>query len=108
MARHTKAAQDSDIPTKVIKDNIDISTPILPEEFSKSLALGMFPSSMKLANITPVFKKNDSTDKSNYEPISILPNLSKIFEKYIYNQLSLFFLNISVDLKKVLVPSIVL
>ena len=108
MARHTKAAQDSDIPTKVIKDNIDIFTPNLLEEFNKSLTLGMFPSSMKLANITPVFKKNDSTDKSNYEPISILPSLSKIFEKYIYNQLSLFFLNISVDLKKVLVPSIVL
>ena len=108
MARHTKTAQDSDIPTKVIKNNIDIFTSNLPEEFNKSLTLAMFPSSMKLANITPVFKKNDSTDKSNYEPISILPNLSKIFEKYIYNQLSVFFLNISVDLKKVLMPSIVL
>ena len=55
----SKAAQDSDIPTKVIKVNIDIFTTILVEEFSKSLALAMFPSSMKLANITPVFKKDD-------------------------------------------------
>ena len=70
---------------------------------------------MKLANITPVFKKDDRTDKSNYRPISILPNLSKIFEKCIYNQLSIFFFffltrffpNISVDLEKVLVPSTV-
>ena len=46
---------------------------------------------MKLADITPVFKKDDSTDKSNYRPISILPNLSKMFEKCIYNQLSIFF-----------------
>ena len=46
---------------------------------------------MKLANITPVFKKDDRTDKSNYRPISILPNLSKVFEKCIYNQLSIFF-----------------
>ena len=66
---------------------------------------------MKLANITPVFKKDDRTDKINYRPISILPNLSKIFEKCIYNQLSIFltrfFLNNSVDLEKVLVPSTV-
>ena len=87
----SKAAQDTAIPTKVIKDNIDIFTPILLDEFNKSLALGIFPSSMKLANITPVFKKDDRTDKSNYRSISILPNLSKIFEKCIYNQLSIFF-----------------
>ena len=87
----SKAAQDTDIPTKVIKENIDIFTPILLDEFNKSLALGIFPSSMKLANITRVFKKDDTTDKSNYRPISILPNLSKIFEKCIYNQLSIFF-----------------
>ena len=49
----SKAAQGYDIPTKVIKDNVDIFTPILLEEFNKSLALGMFSSSMKLANITP-------------------------------------------------------
>ena len=71
----SKAARDTDIPTKVIKDNIDIFTPILLDEFNKSLALGIFPSSMKLANITPVFKKDDRTDKSNYSSISILPNL---------------------------------
>ena len=87
----SEAAQDSDIPTKVIKDNIDTSTPIFLEEFNKSLALGIFPSSMKLANITPVFKKDDRTDKSNYRPISILPKLSKIFETCIYNQPSVFF-----------------
>ena len=46
---------------------------------------------MKLADITPVFKKDGRTDKSNYRPISILPNLSKMFEKCIYNQLSIFF-----------------
>ena len=87
----SEAAQDSHIPTKVIKDNIDIFTSILLEEFNKSLALGIFPSPMKLANITPVFKKDDRTDKSSYRAISILPNLSKIFEKCVYNQLSVLF-----------------
>ena len=66
----SNAVQDSDIPTKVIKDNIDIFSPILLEVFNKSLALGRFPSSMTLANITPVFKEDDRTDKNNYRPIS--------------------------------------
>ena len=46
---------------------------------------------MKLVNITPVFEKDDRTDKSNYRLISILPNFSNVFPKCIYNQLSVFF-----------------
>ena len=67
---------------------------------------------MKVANITPVPDKDERTDKSNYRLISVLPNLSKVFENCIHNQLLVFlirfFLNISVDLEKVLVPSTVL
>ena len=46
-----------------------------------------FPDSLKKADITPVYKKDDPTDKVNYRPVSVLPLLSKIFEKVIYNQL---------------------
>ena len=56
---------------------------------------GTFPGSLKTANITPVFKnKEPRTDKANYRPVSILPNLSKIFEKIMWNQLSNYFENI--------------
>ena len=55
---------------------------------------GIFPDSLKFANITPVFKKDSRTEKTNYRPVSILPNLSKIYERLIYNQLSKFFENI--------------
>ena len=48
----------------------------------------IFPSSLKLGNITPIFKKDDPLDKSNYRPVSILPLLSKVYEGIIYNQLS--------------------
>ena len=87
----SKASQDSDVPTKIVKDNIDILVPVLLIEVNESLKLNRFPHSMKLANITPVFKKNDRTDKSNYRPVSILPNLSKVFERCIYKQLSTYF-----------------
>ena len=36
---------------------------------------------MKLAEITPVFKKKDPLNKENYKPVSVLPSISKIFEK---------------------------
>ena len=49
---------------------------------------------MKWANITPVYKKRDSTDKINYRPISNLPTFSKIFERIIYDQIYIFFQNV--------------
>ena len=54
---------------------------------------GIFPDSLKAANITPVFKKDSRTEKTNYRPVSILPNLSKIYERLIYNQLSKYLEN---------------
>ena len=47
---------------------------------------------MKVDNITPVFKKDDRTNKTNYRPItSILPNMSKVSEISLCNQLYPFF-----------------
>ena len=48
----------------------------------------------KLADVTPIFKKGSKTLKDNYRPISILSNVSKIFERPIFKQISAFFDNI--------------
>ena len=40
---------------------------------------------MKYAEVTPIHKKDDKTDKENYGPISILPNLSNVPERLMYN-----------------------
>ena len=50
--------------------------------------LSFRPVSVEQVNVAPVFKKEDPLDKSNYRPVSILPLLSKVYEKVIYNQLS--------------------
>ena len=55
---------------------------------------GQFPSSLKQVDITPVFKKGSMNSKDNYRPVSILPNVSKIFEKPLFKQVSDFFDNI--------------
>ena len=47
-----------------------------------------FPSFLKYANITPVFKKGHKSSKSNYRPVSILPIISKIFKKLLCKQLT--------------------
>ena len=49
-----------------------------------------FPSVLKHANITPVFKKGYRGSKENYRPVSILPVISKIFEKLLCNQTTPF------------------
>ena len=51
------------------------------------LLKGSFPDSLKLANITPVHKKDEPTDKENYRLVSVLPLLSIIFKRLIYDQL---------------------
>ena len=56
--------------------------------------MSKFPENLKLADITPTYKKGKKDIKGNYRPVSILPNLSKIFEKHIFKQMSHFFENI--------------
>ena len=44
--------------------------------FNVSLCTGNFPSKLKLARITPLYKSGDIVDMNNYRPISVLPSLS--------------------------------
>ena len=46
------------------------------------------------ADVIPAFKKKSKTSKDNYRPISILPNISKIYERCLYNQMHTYFDNI--------------
>ena len=88
---NSKPSRKNDIPTKIIKANVDIFSKFLHNEFNKSLDISKFPNNMKLADVTPVFKKGNRFDKENYRPVSILSNQSKIFEKCIYKQILNFF-----------------
>lgn len=54
---------------------------------NESLLSGIFPDKLKLAEVTPVFKKGSTQDKDNYRPISVLSVFSKIFEKVMYKRL---------------------
>jgi hypothetical protein len=53
----------------------------------KCIQTGKYPSIWKKANVQPVHKKNSRQDKTNYRPISLLPILSKIFEKILFDSI---------------------
>ena len=55
------------------------------------LETSVFPPTTELANIVPLHKKGNLSEKDNYRPVSILPNLSKVFEECIYIQVAQVF-----------------
>ena len=89
----TACPKDS-IPSHVMKDNIDIFSLKLRIDFNHSIEEGYFPSNLKNADVTPIHKKGDRTDKSTYRPVSILQAMSKIMERLILQQLHTFCDNI--------------
>ena len=55
--------------------------------FNTSIETSLFPDSWKVARVTPIYKDGDRSEKTNYRPISVLPVISRLFEKLVFNQL---------------------
>ena len=96
-----KASHSSDIPTKILKQNVDFFSHFIFYYVDKSISSCTFLSILKLTDIIPVYKKDSRYEKSNYRPISVLPNLSKIFQSVLYNQISSFMKTFSLNIKLV-------
>ena len=91
MSLNDKKATSCDISAKILKTSADICSFPLKNCFNSSLNTARFPEGLKWASITPVFKKGDSASVENYRPISILPTVSKVFERIMADQLTSFF-----------------
>ena len=50
-----------------------------------SIQSGICPSALKLARVTPVHKSGPASDPNNFRPISVLPIISKLLERYMYS-----------------------
>ena len=83
----SKATGLDGIGPKIIKLAGSCLSPSIAELINKSITLGQFPSQLKQAKIFPIFKSGSKTDPSNYRPISILPTISKIFERHVNKHL---------------------
>ena len=86
-----KPSQQSDIPTKILKQNSDDFAEYLYKNINQCISKSIFPPDLKLADVTPVYKKKLKNSKYNYRPVSILSKISKIYERCIYDQIQLFF-----------------
>ena len=85
-----KASPKDSIPAKIIKDNCDILARKLHIDFNFSIGTCTYPNNLKLADVTPIYKKGSHTDKENYRPVSILTSLSKVFQRLLYRQMYSF------------------
>ena len=83
----SKSLGSDNIPSYFLK----LATPYIENAlvfmFNTSLETSQFPDCWKNARITPIFKEGDRAERSNYRPISVLPVISRLFEKLVFNQL---------------------
>ena len=86
-----KTCHVNDIPTKSIKMNKDIFANFITDHFNYCIAYGEFPDELKHAHVIAVHKKNEKCNKTNNRSVSILTNISNIYEKLLYDQLSKYF-----------------
>ena len=86
-----KATGFDHILAKLLKVSADILAPSLTAQINNNIATSCFPTELKTAQVIPVYKKKDPLDKAKYRPVSILPALSKIFERRLADQMTEFF-----------------
>ena len=92
-----KASTFKNIPPKILKANADICCTPLLTLINDCLDKSEFPTELKMADVTAIFKKpandapsdkKDRTNIQNYRPVSILPVISKIFERVMQTQIN--------------------
>jgi len=76
------------LSNRMIKKEPYVFAKLLKPLINESIDGGIFPSCLKTANVIPIFKKGDTSNLNNYRPISLLPVLSKVFEKVLNSQLT--------------------
>ena len=85
--KSNKSPGVDEIDVNVVKKCFGTLATPLHHIFDLSLSQGIFPDSLKVAKVTPIYKKDDPTELGNYRPISVLPCFSKVLERIMYNRL---------------------
>ena len=85
---HRKPLGPCTVPAWAIKDGQEILIPHITFIINECIKNNIFPNQFKLANVTPLYKKDDPLDVTNYRPISITSGFSKILEKILHRQIT--------------------
>ena len=86
----TKTAGLDNLSGRFLKDGTEVLDKPITDLCNLSITSGKFPDSCKIAKLKPIYKKGSLTEAFNYRPISLLPLISKVFEKVIHHQTSAF------------------
>ena len=85
-----KASGYDNISNRILKQTSKAIAKPLSELFNKSFSSGTYPDIWKRANVPPVFKQSDKQSKTNYRPISLLPNIGKVQERVAFKHMYKF------------------
>jgi hypothetical protein len=82
-----KATTHKNIPPKILKSNSDLCTEPLAQIFNDCIENSTFPDELKCADITSLPKNGPTNTRTNFRPISVLPTVSKLFERIMDKQI---------------------
>ena len=83
-----KSSMSSSIPPKFLKENIYVCSQPLTIIINNGILNSSFDGGLKLADLIPMHKMDDATNKKNYRNVSLLPVVSKVFEKLMQSQIT--------------------
>ena len=69
---------------------MDVYLPFLTKVINHAISENIFPKQFKKSEVIPLYKKEDPLNKANYTPVSLLPHVSKVFERIIYKQINIY------------------
>ena len=99
-AKTKKACGYDNIDPYVVQQVIPLIATQLAHIFNRSFTTGIVPNNLKIAKVIPIYKNENPELFANYRPISILPSISKILERLMYNRLSNFLADHNIISKK--------
>ena len=84
-------SNSGNIPTGMLKATREIVCPYLTDCINSAVYDCKFPNELKEADLSPLFKNDDSNYKGNFRPISVLPAASKVYERLLKDQICPYF-----------------
>ena len=81
----SKATPIGDKCVDILKSTVDIHLPLITSSINLSIEEVCFPEEPKLVEVSLIFKKKGDLDQENYRSVSVLPHVSKVFERIMYH-----------------------
>ena len=82
-----KATTHKNIPPKILKSNSDVCVEPLTQIFNDCIEHSSFPNELKCADVKSLPKNGPSNTRTNFRPISVMPTVSKLFERIMDKQI---------------------